>query len=1042
MRVMSAGEGYKYLLSSVAVVDGDRPAGRSMVEYYTTAGTPPGYWLGSGVAALGDGWIAPGDVVEESQLRLLLGEGCDPITGQALGRAYPQYEPRSGRTAVAGFDLTFSVPKSVSVLWALADPDTRDQVLEAHRAAVADTLRLFEAEVAATRTGVSAGDGAVAQVEVDGVAAAGFEHWDSRAVDPQLHTHVVVSNKVRTSMDGRWRALDSRPVHGSVVAISEYYNTILADRLTTTLGIEWEQRDRGRDRNPAWEITGVDDALIEAFSTRAGAIETEVQRLIADYVANHGRQPSARVVIELRQQATLATRPDKTVRSLADLTAEWRDRAEPLGVRPNWTGQILNRRLSMPSGGLSVERVGWLADRVVAVVGERRSTWRYSNLHADASRQTAGIRFPTPEARADAIRQVVAAAEQRSVRLTPPEVAPVPEVFRRADGTSVFQPANSTVYTSHDLLNAEARLLELAGDRSGPTVPPVLVDHIPAGDHPLGADQADAVRAIVGSGRVVDVLVGPAGTGKTTTMASLRAVWEHTHGQGSAIGLAPSAAAAAVLARDLGIGTENTAKWLHDYDNGNASLRAGQLVIVDEASLAGTRTLDAIADHARQAGAKVLLVGDPAQLGAVDAGGAFALIARSRHDTPTLTDVRRFTNAWEADASLALRDGDTTSIDTYDKHGRIDGGDSEAMLDAAYAGWQADLASGLDSLLIAPTRDTVTQLNSRARTDRIAAGEVDTRIQVRLHDHTYASTGDVVVTRRNDRRLSTGPGWVRNGDRWTITTAHEDGSLTLRRHTSNGTITLPAAYVAEHLELGYATTIHRAQGATVDTAHTITTPGMTRQSLYVAMTRGRHTNRAYVATDQPEGERHQDQQPAGTRQLLTGILGRAGVEPSVHDRLRVEQDRVVSIAQLAAEYDTIAALAQQPRWEAALRASGLTDGQLDQVMSSGAFGPLGAALRRAEAAGYPAEQLLPAAIEADHLNDSRDIAAVLHHRVHTMTAHKKVRTGAAIAGLIPKAYRVADLDLRTALDDRAELIEQQVTDQAIVALGRHEPWIR
>nr|WP_230978246.1 MobF family relaxase [Georgenia yuyongxinii] len=200
-------------------------------------------------------------------------------------------------------------------------------------------LDFFEREVAATRVG----SGGIAQVDVFGVAAVAYDHWDSRASDPQLHTHLVVANKARTAADGEWRTLDSRAIHHSTVALSEYYNAVLADRLTGTFGIRWEQRARGKDRNPAWEIAGVPDALIAEFSSRSRDIEIAKDRLIAEYARNHRHAPSAATVVRLRAQATLATRPDKTIRpagrparSLASArSAEHRHRPDRLGTSPD-----------------------------------------------------------------------------------------------------------------------------------------------------------------------------------------------------------------------------------------------------------------------------------------------------------------------------------------------------------------------------------------------------------------------------------------------------------------------------------------------------------------------------------------------------------------------------------------------------------------------------------------------------------------------------------------------------------------------------------
>ena len=265
-------------------------------------------------------------------------------------------------------------------------------------------------------------------------------------------------------------------------------------------------------------------------------------------------------------------------------------------------------------------------------------------------------------------------------------------------------------------------------------------------------------------------------------------------------GLAPSAAAADVLAGDLGIATENTAKWLHEHRHGNWNLKSGQLVVIDEASLAGTLALDAITTHAKNVGAKVLLVGDWAQLAAVDAGGAFGMLVRDRGDAPELTDVRRFRNDWEKHASLQLRIGNTDVIDAYLEHGRVTAGGYVDILEHAYQGWRTDQAAGKASVLIAETLDTVSELNARARTDRILAGDVALN-GVRLHDGNEASRGDLIITRQNDRRQSLGRGWVKNGDRWHVTHAGDDGSLTVRRAHSKWrtTITLPAAYVAKNV---------------------------------------------------------------------------------------------------------------------------------------------------------------------------------------------------------------------------------------------------
>ncbi len=1089
MRVLSAGEGYRYLLKSIAAGDTGRDLATSLTRYYTEAGTPPGFWIGSGLPGLEDTSLADGELVTESQLRHLLGRGEHPTTGAQLGRAYFAFkslrervnirtarlsdglnaEQREAAVArivteektrkrprtVAGYDFTFSAPKSVSVLWAVADGGTQALIARAHHQAIRDVIELIERDVAATRVGTNG----VAQMDVRGVIATAFDHFDSRAGDPQLHSHVVLANRVQAA-DGKWRTLDGRPLHAAVVALSEHYNAVLADHLTRVLGVEWEARERGRDRNPAWEISGVNDGLIDEFSSRAAAIEKEKERLIEEYVARHGKHPSETTIIRLRQQATLATRPEKQMRSLADLTAEWRDRASRvLGEDcTTWASMLLESGVphgALRADDLPLDQVAQIGDVVVAQVGVKRSTWRRWNLHAEATRQTMGLRFASVTDREAVIGMIVDAAETASLRLTPPELVTPPAQFTRDDGSSMFRPKHHTIYSSTRILDAEDALLELSRATTAPVVPLRTVGAVVARPDDRGitlsVEQQTAVEKIAVSARTIDVLVGPAGTGKTTTLGALRRAWEKEHGPRSVIGLAPSAAAAEVLADDLGIETDNTAKWLHEHDHGRWNLRAGQLAIIDESSLAGTLTLERIATHAADVGAKVLLVGDWAQLTAVDAGGAFGLLVRDRGDAPELADVRRFHADWEKNASLQLRLGKPDVINTYDDQGRIVSGDHDDILEAAYRAWYADIADGKTSLLIAETNETVTELNTRARDDRILDGHV-TPDGNRLHDGTHAGTGDIIITRKNDRRLLVGgASWVKNGDRWRVTAHHDDGSLTVARADARHAtkVILPAAYVAEHVDLGYAVTAHRAQGSTVDTAHAIVhSSSMTRENFYVAMTRGRAANIAYVATDQAHLEEHQltDTEPTA-RAILYGVLKHEGAEKSAHETIEAEQHAWTSIAHLADQYETIAQAAHTERIVTLLENAPLDAETRQAIAYSESFGSIVTVLRRAEGAGHQSERLITRALQAGPIDTAEDPASLLRHRVQRLAARTSPGRGTSarrryIAGFIPEATGQIPPDMAQALAELKELIQERGTALMEKAIAEQQPWIR
>lgn len=1098
IRVMSSGRGYEYLLKSVAAGDGEREMGTPLTRYYTESGCPPGTWLGTGLSSLDTGQgpaLAEGDTVTEEHLARLLGEGVHPVTGKKLGSPYPRLRPpreriaarvarldasltgaqrqdaierireeevaKKPRTAVAGFDLTFSPPKSLSAVWGVADAGTQSLIAQAHHAALRDTMTMLEERVAATRVG----RGGIARMPVTGVIATAFDHYDSRAADPQLHTHVVVSNKVQGE-DGRWRTLDSRTLHRATVAMSASYNAFLTDHTARLLGVSWAPVDRGKDRNTGWEIAGVPAELIAEFSRRttgtsdgAEGIEQVKNRLIAEYVAEHGRRPSAATIARLRQQATLETRPDKELHSLAELTAEWRERATVvLGEDATiWAGLLLARgpaEARLRADDVGLEQVQDIAAVVLMEVGNRRATWTRWNLHAESMRQIMGVRFATTDDRTAVLDQIVQQAESDSLRLTPEYDRVVPDHYRSVDGSTRFQAADRVAYSSQDILDAETRLLHHSQTEDAPQLSGRLVARHTSRKIKglqLAADQAAVITAIARSGLTLDLLVGPAGAGKTTALRALRRAWTAAHGKDSVIGLAPSAAAAEVLGESLGVRAENTAKFLYEHHRDRWNLQPGQLVLVDEASLAGTIALDRITAHAAEVGAKVVLIGDWAQLSAVETGGAFGMLVRYRHEVPELTDVRRFVHDWEKGASLGLRHGNAGILETYDGYGRLHDGELDAMLDAVYDAWRADRAAGLSTLMIAGNGDTVAELNQRARGDLIEAGVVEAD-GVRLHDGTAAGVGDLVVTRRNDRRLTTGRSWVKNGDRWQITHHYDDGSLAARRLGKGDiprgkALVLPAGYVRKDLELGYASTIHRAQGSTVDTAHALIDPEKAaRELFYVALTRGRESNHAYVVQPDPhEVEPHLDQPETKTvTEQLARVLARSDAELSATETLKLEADRHASLTTLLDEYDVLAREAQVDQWAALLDVAPFPEDVADDVFTSPYYDHLEGALARHEAVGHDVTAILTAlAPSLTPGEDQTDPAAQLATSIDQATMHLpegRSTRARRVAGLIATPTEPIPNDMQAALSERAALIEAAAQQALHRAINAGEDW--
>lgn len=1143
---MSAGKGYEYLTKSVARSDVStesvRAGATALTAYYTETGTPPGRWLGSGLAGLA-GDIEGGDVVDEEQMAALFGEGKDPTTGELLGRPYQealrswtvrteervaalgdlpadQLARESARIAreerakpsgaVAGFDCTFAVPKSVSALWALSDVGTQSLIVDAHHQTIRDVIALMESEMIFTRVGA----GGIAQVDTRGVVAAGFDHWDTRAGDPHLHTHVVIANRVQ-GLDGKWRTIDSSTFHRAAVAASETYDSLLADRLTRALGTDWVPRTRRSELTVCWEISGVPVELLEEFSTRSSQIRNLTEVLKDEFRVTNGREPSDVEVIGIRQQATLMERPAKeTAIPLVEASAEWRERArgvidrDPAGLLAEVQGRYHDRIMrAVDVDPEHVEAHGRLA---LLAVQAKRATWTRWNLEAEAQRQTRSYRFASPEDRHQFINAVVDVALDESLSLAPPELVEMPELFRRHSGESTFVVHGSTRYSSDAILGAEAFLLEAAATGGAPCLPDATIAaaiHADGEGLALSEDQAAAVAAIGGSGRHLDVLIGPAGTGKTTTMRALRTAWELDHGEGSVVGLAPSAVAAEVLGESLGLEAENTAKWIVEStgerldqrtqliasltsklragratpkqravlakvlsDQKRWSFRPGQLVIVDEASLAGTLQIGTIVRQAHQAGAKVLLVGDHAQLSAVESGGALALLA-NESNASVLDQVWRFEADWEREASLGLRTGRAEVLDDYTAQGRIREGSSADMLDAAYDAWLTDTRSGSDSLLIGADNATVAILNRRARADLVALGHVESE-GVPIADGGLAGVGDLIVTRQNNRELAcrtprrhlgrteSGPGggWVRNGDTWRVLRTWEDGSLTVQRHTRGNsppaTVTLPAWYVADHVQGGYARTAHRAQGATVDTAHAVVTDQLSREVLYVAMTRGRRSNVAYVAVNDADSEldhgHHMTVENTTAHAVLEAVLSNSGAQLSATETMRNAFRDSERLDRLIPMYEAMNATITDDQWQPRIatlvhtaRAQGadLDAGLADSIVDSPRWPQLRAQLRTAINLGQDPDAALVAALS--DLASEGDPAAQLQRRITGWLAQldTTVDHQPLIAGMVTPANASAQPGVDTAMGEVARLIHQRAHHLATTAVENREPWV-
>ncbi|MFI6041922.1 MobF family relaxase [Nocardia sp. NPDC051321] len=936
---------------------------------------------------------------------------------------------RPNTSAVAGFDITFSPVKSVSVLWAVAPRAVSEKIEAAHHAAVTDGLRWLERRGIFTRLGRNG----VRQVDVEGIVAAIFTHRDSRAGDPDLHTHVLMANRVRT-LDGKWRTLDGATIYAALVTVSEIYNTRLEHHLERMVGVEFTERP-GQDlsKRPIREIVGISAALISAWSRRDTAITTRLGQLAAEFQIHLGREPTPKELFNLAEIATLQTRPIKhLLRSLAEQRRTWRAEAQHLLGGRDALARMVSAALNpirIPRPALTGQWITRTAERVVDVVSEHRATWQSANLRAEIERQLRGqVASEDWERVAEALlAQTISPAHAVALddpNLTDqPELRTVPTVLRRRDGASVYTSALSQRYTCARTLSVEAQLIEMAAQPGARQVSPDLVaaavrDYNTANpDRRLNAGQISVIEGFAGSSLRVRTTNAPAGSGKTTAMAVLTDAWHRSGGQ--VLGLAPTAAAAAELGKSIHVRVETVDKVLDVLANHTPILDnlvvdrefppplpqwildvgPDTLVIVDEHVKIGNRKRLRLLRYLADRGATIRCIGDPRQLAAIEAGGVDAdMDAAAPEPALTLSHVVRFELDAEATASLQLREGDPTALGWYLDNRRIHAGHQGATHEDAFTAWTTDHLAGRDTIMLAANHTVVGELNARARADRLARTTTEVGACALLIDNNLASVSDTIRTRHNNPRLRLGArDWVRNGYAWTVTAVHEDGSITASHQRPGGelgaSVWLPADYVAEHVRLGYATTIDSAQGITADTCHVALTGSESLQQLYVALTRGIYANHVYVPTALDGSEASFWSEPAvyprTAVEILCRVFGRDGIQKSAHTMLRDALDPHRRLGRALDIYLDAIGLAA----ENALGPEGLErlDAAADTIVAHLTDYPAYPVLRQhlatiALSGRDPITELRDAANERE-LGTAKDAAAVLDWRLDPSGAH-------------------------------------------------------
>jgi conjugative relaxase-like TrwC/TraI family protein len=784
-------------------------------DYYSGAGEAPGEWLGLAAAELDVSGEVEGDALYAAL------NGIHPTSGDLLaGR-------RGTASRVPGFDLTFSAPKSVSVLFGLADERTSAEVRNAHEAAVHAALGYMERQAAVARRG----PGGSESVLGNGFVAAAFRHRTSRAGDPQLHTHVLVANMTRAH-DGRWTALDARRLYAHAKTGGYLYQAELRTELTRRLAVEWTPV-----RNGLADISGVPAPVLRAFSRR----RVEIEHTMAER-GEHSATAAQIATLDTRQAKDYGVSPDS-------LVERWRERAKRLGLdRPQLAAVIGQATLRTPDA----HEAEAASDELAAPQGltrRRASFTRRDVIQAWCERLPHGEEVAAIEALADRFlgsgRTVTLAQDVR--RLTHSDVV------RRADGRVVAATAEERRHSTPELLATERRLIDGAIARRGAGVAVVdkaTVEEVLRSRPSLSAEQAQMVRRLTREGDGVQVVVGKAGAGKTFALDAARDAWQQAGHQ--VIGAAVARRAARELEDGAGIQSTSLAALLADLrEGGDHGLAQYSVVVVDEASMAGTRQLAELLAHAQPADAKVVLVGDDRQLPEIDAGGAFsALIGRT--DAIELSENRRQHEAWERAALDELRAGrPEEAIERYRAHGRVVlGENASAVRDQLVSDWWHARPQG-DATMVAVRRDDVSDLNARARALMRAAGQLGPD-QLRVASRDFA-TGDHVVLLKNAPRLG-----ATNGTRGMVTDIDSAATKLTLRTTEGRDVRLPASYLeatTEHggptLDHGYAITGHKAQGITTARTFVLGTDDLYREWGYVAMSRGAVENRLYVVAPHP-----------------------------------------------------------------------------------------------------------------------------------------------------------------------------------------------
>ena len=1025
-------------------------------------------------------------------------------------------------------DVTVSFSKSISVLhaslrenerrarlagdqqaagyWAGREQAFQEILYRANRAA----LEYLQAWAGVTRTGCHGTrvEGREAgRFEAAGLIVTSWLQGTSRDGDPQDHVHNQIARITRTFRDGKWRALDTMSVRGVLGALQAIAATAVECELTAEFGVAWIPRADGRGN----EIGGVTQAQMDAYSTRTVQVHEKERELARAWEAKHGRAPTSRELLHIANGATLQSRRGKEAGPVDwdALAARWDITlgGELAGVAPavsntRGPGSQVDEHHGgrAPAGPPTREAQARALAKALVLVSAKHPAW----TRHDLVRQLALVMPPeTRQMSAQAAQELLLGLAEEAlssrtgevVCLEAPQWPPLSaSLCRRLDGRSVYTRPGVARYATAAQLTMEEQLVAHAQAQGAPRLPgevaarrlgadaTLLKAQLRGRSHEARAqpaprglrlDQAAAIWHVVTSARTVEIITGPAGTGKTRVLATAGSLWD-----GPVFGTATSQNATNEL-RAAGVQVAaNTTRLLADLTEGR--IPPGSLILGDEGSMISATHLAAIVAYAAQNSCKLILAGDQEQLAAVEGGGAMTLLA-DRLGYVQLAEPVRFTAAWERAASLRLRSGDATALDEYDQRGRIRGAPPDQAMDQAARAYVASYLAGRDVLLMAADWARCRELSARIRDDLIHLGLVDNDRTIRIADYAQASVGDLIICRRNDHGIEAGePGRaLANGDVLRIEAITPRGIMVRRRldpdratgqrRFTDRAFSYPGYQSAD---LAYAITGHSAQGGTVHTGIALVTGTEDRQWLYPAMTRGTDTNLAFVFTTPPRPAdpqpgtraapelgrydriRNEDEYspvPAATAEpgspdlrepvaVLADVLGRDGAELSATQTRRWNLANADHLGILHAIWTAETTGARGDCYRDLVLAA-LPPGHRQDLSPQGRW--LFRTLRAGELAGLDPAEVLRTAIASRDLAGARDIAAVLdariRPRVDPLLPQPQGPWARRILRLSDPARQAYLAEIAAMMDDRTQRLGQHAAQTgpawAVAALG-------